>query len=131
MPFLLRNINLMCVDLHKLSAFVSFLFDVEIHFDSNIHYFFLGKTRFNLVQAHAPRQSIFSAFELCAESVADLKNFQRKFELFLYKSHTGELKASFTGGCFEFEDPSGNLWKISAEKAQTASKTPATLSPVR
>ncbi|MEX1099555.1 MAG: hypothetical protein WEB87_03975 [Bacteriovoracaceae bacterium] len=114
MEFLLQHVNLLCVDLKKQSSFISFLFDVEIHFDKNLHYFLLGGTRFNLIQGYTASKGALAHFELRVQGAGDLNHFKQKFELYVYKTQSSELKTSFNQSSFEFEDPSGNLWKINS-----------------
>ncbi|MCO4754630.1 MAG: hypothetical protein KC478_09105 [Bacteriovoracaceae bacterium] len=112
-------VNIFCNDLQKESSFLSFLFDVEIHFDKEQTYFHLGGVRFNLLQALGSFVNPNPQFELTVSSVQDLKNFQQKFELYGYKSQGGQLKSSFSSGCFEFEDPCSNMWRLSLNAATT------------
>lgn len=124
----LHSVNLLCSDrsLNSMSSFISFLFDVEIKFDKNARFFFLDGVRFNLIECHGTFQSAYPAFELNVASPRDLSNFKQKFDLYLYKSQAAELKTSFNPSCFEFEDPSGNLWRINQSSRSNASASEST-----
>ena len=122
----LQGINLLCQDIQKQCAFISFLFDVEIHFDKNARFFYLGQTKFNLVQGFSKADGAHPHFELCVGKIEDLKNFKQKLELFTYKSQGSRPKTSFNQNTFEFEDPSGNLWRVNCGDEARSFRPPNT-----
>lgn len=129
MDCIIQGINILCSDIQLQSSFISFLFDVEINFDEDGEFFYLGGLRFNLVQSESAAPTKTPLVELRVSGTDDLSSFKQKYEFFLYKSQSDKiaaLKSSFNPEQFEFEDPNGNLWRI-AVSMQTSTQKPQSL----
>lgn len=121
MEFNFHSVNLLCSDLQSQCSFLSFVFDVEIMFDKEERFFLLGGVKFNLIESSGHVSNMIAPFELVTGCAQDLKDLKQKLELYAYKTGRQEVKSSFNSMSLEFEDPSGNLWKVN-QNSETPSR---------